>query len=248
MTTVTDNGQDRGLASLLSSTTPVSVVYTDASGDQENPPRFAALRARGIVDRLEDLGAPHDDLAAVESALSETTGAPSPVSRFLVVRGGEVVIDELLSGTQVVPESVGYGPVADITPVLRHRPVDLLFVVAEVQRGGGRVSVRRTAQVTALAESTVEGRDDTLHKISGGGWSHLRYQRHTEEIWRQNEAEVAAAVDELVAAHSPAFVVAVGDPRAVRLLAGELTEPAASLVTVVEANIAPEGSSTVELD
>lgn len=241
--TVTENGRIGALASLLSSTEPTSVVYTDASGDQENPGRFAALRARGIAQRLDDLGAPHVDTRAVEAALSETTGAPSPTSRFLVVRDGEVIVDELLAGPLVVPERVSFGRVVDITPVLRHRPSDLTFIVAEVQRGSAEVSVRRTARIGSLRSERVEGRDDTLHKIPGGGWSHLRYQHHTEEIWRQNEAEVAASIEKLVSEHSPAFVLAAGDERAVHLLAGELAEPAASIVAVVEANVGPEGSS-----
>ncbi|RWZ53073.1 hypothetical protein ELQ90_03880 [Labedella phragmitis] len=243
MTDTTDTVGGSDLAGLLRSTEPVSVVYTDASGDQENPGRFAELRARGIAARLEDHGAPHADIEAVEDLLSRTTGAPSPVSRFLVVRGGEVLVDEVLAGEPVVPERVAYGPVPDITPLVRHRPADIAFVVAEVQRDSATISLRRTARVGAVSEDRLEGREDAVHKFGGGGWSHLRYQRHSEEVWRQNEAEVAEHIEKLVAEHAPAFVIVGGDVRAVQKLEGELTEPSASLTTTVVANIAPEGSS-----
>ncbi|RWZ68287.1 hypothetical protein ELQ92_03450 [Labedella populi] len=236
------------VGALLHSTGPVSVVYADASGDQENPGRFAELRARGLAARLEDRGAPHADLETVERVLSTTTGAPSPVSRFLVVRDGAVLVDEVLSGDPVVPERVSFGPVPDVTPLLRHRPADVLFVVAEVQRDAATVSLRRTARVDALTEQHLEGRDDAVHKVPSGGWAHLRYQRHTEEVWRQNEADVAAQVEKLVAEHSPGFVVVAGDVRAVQKLHGELTEPAASLTSTVVANSAPEGSSNEALE
>jgi hypothetical protein len=248
MTDTTGRTDTTALTALLHSTEPVSVVYTDASGDQENPGRFAELRARGIAARLEDRGAPHADVEAIEEVLSRTTGAPSPVSRFLVVRGGTVLVDELLAGEPVVPERVTFGPVPDVTPLLRHRPADIVFVVAEVQRDAATVTVRRTARVGVLAEELLEGREDAVHKVPSGGWSQQRYQRHTEEVWRQNEAEVAAQIERLVAEHSPAFVVAGGDVRAVQKLQGELTEPAASLTTTVVANIAPEGSSDDALE
>ena len=241
-------GSVEELVALLSTSEPASVVYADVSGDQENPGRFAELRARGIAQRLEDLGAPAADIETIETTLSRTTGAPSPVSRFLVVRGGALIVDELLAGAPVVPERESFGPVPDVTPLLRHRPSDVGYVVVETQRGAAEVSLRRTAHIGTVSDERVEGRDDTLHKIRGGGWSHLRYQRHTEEIWRQNEAEVAAVVERVVAERSPSFVVAAGDPRAVRLLADELTEPASSLLTVVESNVAPEGSSDEALD
>lgn len=248
MTDTTGRSDTTGLADLLHSAEPVSVVYTDASGDQENPGRFAELRARGIAARLEDRGAPHADIETIEEVLSRTTGAPSPVSRFLVVREGRLLVDELLAGEPVVPDRVAFGPVPDVTPLLRHRPADVLFVVAEVQRDAATVSVRRTARVDALAEEHLEGREDAVHKVPSGGWSQQRYQRHTEEVWRQNEADVAAQIASLVAEHSPAFVVVGGDVRAVEKLQGELTEPAASLTTTVVANVAPEGSSDDALE
>ncbi len=236
------------VAALLGSRDPVSVVYCDASGDQENPGRFAELRARGIAAQLEDRGAPRTDVQTVEELLSTTTGAPSPVSRFLVVRAGEVLVDELLAGPQVVSERVGFGPVADVTPLLRHRPADVLFVVAEIRRDVADVSLRRTAGIGAVSEQHLDGREDAIHKVPSGGWAHARYQRHSEEVWRQNEAEVAALVERLVAEHAPAFVVAAGDVRAVQKLEGELREPASSLTTTVVANVSPEGSSTEQLE
>lgn len=104
--------------------------------------------------------------------------------------------------------------------------------------------------VRAVAEALDEGdgRTDSLNKVQAGGWSHRRYQNHSEDIWEHNQAEVAEAVDRLVRERRPRFVVVAGDVRARQLLLERLAPASRGLVLEVDAHTKAEGSDDGALD
>src|SRR5690606_31855566 len=85
-------------------------------------------------------------------------------------------------------------------------------------------------------------------KVQAGGFSHARYQRSAEEVWKHNQSEVAEVVDRLVEQQRPEFIVLAGDVRALQLLREGLGKAASELVTEYEVHTRAEGSEDAGLE
>jgi hypothetical protein len=230
---VTDTEVGDSLAPLLRGDRPTTWAYADVSADREDPRGWADSVATATLDALVQAGAPVDDARVLAEELVAPPGVPAPVSRYVLVQGGEVVLSEVLPGPAKAADALGHGPVPDALPLLAHRPVDLTFLVVEVGRDGGGFRVYRFGHGEVQREQQVQGRTDTLHKIQGGGWAHKRMQSHTEELWRQNVGELGDAIDSAVRRHRAGLVVVAGDIRARQLLELELSEETRGLLSVV---------------
>ncbi|WIE72631.1 hypothetical protein [Curtobacterium sp. MCJR17_020] len=211
-------------------------AYADVSGNVEDPRRQAALKLRGVEEGLRAQGASDEVVDAVAGEFEQEPGVPSPVTRYVLVHDGEVVLSEVLPGPLHGSESVGVGAVPDLVPLVAHRPVDLPFLVVHAGKEGGAFRAYRLghAPVAAdAAEQQVAGRNDTLHYAKAGtGWKQPHWQQHTEEIWKQNSSETAAAVDEAVRTIRPGLVVVAGDVTARELLVKALSSETRALVSV----------------
>lgn len=232
---------------LLRESGPSTWAYLDVSTDVSDPRGYATSLGTSTADALVQAGAPPADIEALTDVLVSPPGAPAPVSRYVLVRDGRIVLDEVLLGSPRAAASLGHGPVPDLLPLFAHRPVDLAYLVVEVGRDGGGFRVYRYGQGDPVSEQQVQGRTDTLHKFQGGGWSHRNMQSHTEEIWRQNVAQLAQAVDETVRRTSAALVVVAGDIRARQLIEPELSEETRSILSVVAVDTRASDASDAAL-
>jgi hypothetical protein len=195
-----------------------------------------------IRAELEAQGAGPEDLDAMEQALRPAEGEPSPVARFVLVRQGSVELDELLPGALVMPQSATAGPIPDLLPLIQHRPEVFPYVVAEVSRDNGEIRLHHAGTTAPATIEEVQGSSEHLHKFSGGGWSQLRFQHHTEEIWRRNADEVAAQIDRVVSSSGAKLVVLSGDIRARGLVQDQLSKAAQELVRVVDSHTHTAGA------
>src|SRR5690606_92723 len=234
------------LKQLLTEPGPWTYAYVD--GTRDVPQVEEEARQRSLHDRLVAEGAPEQDADAIESAVAEKTGLPSPSSRFVLVREGQVHLDESFAGARLGPERLGHGPVPSVLPLPRHPSGGARYLVVETGREGGQVRLEHAGRGTAEKVEDVEGSADSLNKVPGGGWSHARYQRHSEEVWRQNQDEVAETVDRLVREHRPAFVMVAGDVRARQLLLDALGAEARELAVELDAHTRADGADDETLD
>ncbi|MCU1438509.1 MAG: hypothetical protein JWP66_1596 [Naasia sp.] len=223
-------------------------IYTDASMDTEDPRGVDQARRRGVLNQLQQRGVPDDQIVTLSEALAGTEGIPSPASRYLLMCDGAIVHSQVLPGELVGPQVVEAGPVPHLVPLLRHRGDEISYLVVEAGRDGGEVSVYRSTSAAPEDTDAVQGRTDTLKKVRGGGWAHLRWQRHTEAIWKQTESELAAAVEGLAAEHSPRLIVVSGDVRARQYLKEQLSSRSQDLVAELNANTRGDGASEETLD
>ncbi|MFU8947805.1 Vms1/Ankzf1 family peptidyl-tRNA hydrolase [Mycetocola zhadangensis] len=242
------DSQTRKLAELWRREGKFSSVFIDANGLSDGPGQDAESRRRQVRDTLERAGAPEADLATVESILSEPTGVGGTVSRFLLVHNGEAVLDEVLAGPRVWPEITAYLSVPDLLPLVRYRQNDVVYLVVEASRGTADIHAYRASHNAALHSANVEGRTDSLNKVQAGGWAHSRYQHHSEEIWKQNQSQLAAAIDDFVRQLRPRFVLLAGDVRAVQLLTEELAPASREISHPVPAHVLAPGSSRAALE
>ncbi|QBE49266.1 Vms1/Ankzf1 family peptidyl-tRNA hydrolase [Leucobacter triazinivorans] len=237
---------DRGLAELLAQPGPWTVAYVDGTGGE--PQTVEEARQERAVRRLDDAGAPENDRRAVERALRDAAGVPSPSARYLLVRDGTVVIDEWIAAPRRGPEVFAHGSVPVISPLLRHRGRAPRFLVVETTRDGADLRLERAGRADAEQEESIAGSTDALPKVQAGGWSHARWQRHSEEVWKHNQSEIATAVDALVREHRPTFIAMAGDLRARQLLRERLAPESAGLLVEVEANTRADGADGAQLD
>jgi hypothetical protein len=220
-----------------------SQVYLDMSVDTSDPPGVREERRKSVIDALAREGAPEADVDAITDALATGPTAPSPACLFVLVKGGEILIEQILLGTAQEQESVYFGPLPDLTPLLKMQPLEFTYLTVETARDGGEVRLFHAGSASEETVEHVQGRTDTLHKIKGGGWAHDHLQNHAEEIWRQTQSQLATTIDEIVRDRSPRLIVVAGDIRARQLLADELSEASKAILAVEPTNTRAEGST-----
>lgn len=233
------------LVSLLEEPGPWTYAYVDGQGAE--PQVIEEARRESVRRRLDEAGAPEADSAAVIDVLENGAGLPSPSARYVLARHGEVEVDESFPGARLGPEQCGYALIPPILPLLRDRADDIRYLVVEAGRGDAEVRLERAGRAPEQVEE-IEGRTDALPKVQAGGWSHARYQRTSEEIWKHNQSDLAKIVDRLVQQHAPRFVVVSGDVRARQLLRDELGAAAQKLLVLVDAHTHAPGADRSALE
>ena len=222
---------------------PSSVVHVDAAALFDGSGQDAERHRQRIQDSLAAAGSPSQDRTVVDRILAEPTGVGGPCSRFLVVADGEAIVDEILAGPMASAEMVSFSAVPNLLPLLVDRSRNALYLIVEAGREGGEIRAVRARHSTVVHHEDVEGRTDSLNKVQAGGPSHSRYQHHSEEIWKQNQNQLAESVDALGRELRPRFVVLAGDLRAVQLLAEELAPASKEIASTVATHVRAAGSS-----
>jgi hypothetical protein len=246
---MTDTTPDRpSWAELLRRPGPWVQVHLDDSVDTGDPPQVLETRRRSVVDRLARDGASEEDLALVSSALAHEPAPGGPRTRVILVESGELVVDESIPGIPTEPEEAGVVPVPDLVPLLEREPERIVYVVVETSRDGGEVRVLRAGADELIDARAVEGRTDTLHAVTTGGWRQDRLQHHAEEIWRQTQGELAERIDDVVRRHRPRLLVVAGDIRARQLLEGELGAESRAILAVEPTNTRADGADPSALE
>ncbi|WP_347109103.1 Vms1/Ankzf1 family peptidyl-tRNA hydrolase [Paenarthrobacter sp. S56] len=227
---------------------PWCLAYVDASAGTVDGLENADVQPENVRTTLDALGASSEDLDAIQEAIQPAKGEPSPVSRYVLVRNGEVVLNEVLPGALVVPERISKDDIPDLLPLLKHHPDGFAYVVVEASRDEGEIRVYRAGAPDVEASQHIQGDDDSIKKVPVGGWSQGRYQRHTEEVWRRNADQVAEEVDKLVRERQAKLVILSGDIRARQLVADQLSEAAKAVLSTIDSHTLAAGSDREKFD
>jgi Bacterial archaeo-eukaryotic release factor family 2 len=199
------------LAPLFQVEGPFATVHVDVSRDSENGAHEHELRVRAASERLSEQDADPAVVEQVARVLSEVVDRPNPVARLVVANREGIQLDET-AALRLEQTVATWGPLPDLTSWITHRDSAVTFVLAVVDHEGGNVTVHSSEVPDAEQEESVGGEERFVHKVPVGGWSALRYQRTTENVWARN----AAAVVEAVTSHVRSghrLVLLAGDPR-----------------------------------
>lgn len=235
-------GSLKGYAELFRLPGPWCTAYVDAGTGTVDTLEAADARPGNVRTALERLGASEADLDAVEEALQPETGVPAPVSRYVLVHHGRAVLNEVLPGERAVPEQISLDPIPDLLPLVKHRPEELPYVVAEVSREHGEIRLHHAGAGTPASTREVQGTTEHVSKFQGGGWAHLRFQHHTEDVWRRNADQVAEEIDRVVSSNGARLVVLAGDIHARRLVQEQLSKASQTILSVVDAHTHTAGA------
>jgi hypothetical protein len=227
------------LTSLYASAGPFASVTLDVSHDNENGEHEHELRVRAAGEELAAAGAPDDVVKEVSARLGELVNEPAPVSRTVVATTDGVLFDEV-SHSRVDRPAVGWGPLPDVLTWVQHQDSMTHFVLAIVDHEGGDVAVYDSDVPDPQEETTVRGETNHVHKVPVGGWSALRYQHVTENVWARNAEAVA---DEIVshvrAGHR--LVLLAGDPQSKPIVQERLSSTPATVVELETGTRAEDG-------
>jgi hypothetical protein len=221
---------------------PWCTAYVDAGTGTVDTLEAADARPGNVRAALEAQGASAADIEAMEQAVQPEAGVPAPVSRFVLVHQGKVELNEVLPGDRVVPERISVDPVPDLLPLLKHRPEEFPYVVAEVSRDHGEIRLHYAGGGAPATTQEVQGETEHIKKFQGGGWAHLRFQHHTEDVWRRNADQVAEEIDRVVSNSGARLIVLAGDIHARRLVQEQLSKASQSLVSMIDSHTHTAGA------
>ena len=219
---------------------PWCVAYVDASAGGAEGAEAAAVRPGDVRAALAQQGAPAEDLDAMVTAVDPARGLPAPISRFVLVRQGPVELNELLRGPLVAPANVSVGPVPDLLPLLKHRPEEFPYIVAEATREGAEIRLEYVGRPGPAAVEEITGSSEDISKLPGGEGRGQNNQRRTEQTWRRNADEVAGQIDRIADSSGARLIVLAGDVRARGLVLDQLAEAHKPLVSMIDSESRPE--------
>lgn len=171
---------------------PFASVYLDVTRNTEDGERIIEIRARDAVDELRAQGAPDEVLDRVRDALTANTHLPAPVSRMVVATERGVLLNEVTRVSTSRPVTA-WDALPDLSSWLGNADTGE-FILALVDHEGGDVASYSPATMQAERRAEVGGTSPWEHKIKGGAWSQLNFQRSTETVWGRNAEEVVAEI------------------------------------------------------
>jgi len=208
------------LRRLLAHRGPFATVHLDGSHDTENAAREQGLRWRAARAELAEKGADEDTLTALDDAVRNAPPAEGRAGRLLIAAGGEVLLDRALAGPPPAPVTrVGACPY--LLPLVELDTGQVPHVAALVDKIGADVRAV-DADGVVRTEHATEGDDHPVHKVRGGGWSHLRIQHNVEETVHRNVRRVAEELARLVDEVGARLLVVAGESAVVAELTTEL--------------------------
>lgn len=232
-----------GLQDLYQHPGPFATALVDVSRDSENGAHEHELRVRDAVDRLTERGADPAVVEAVRERLAEPLSHPSPVAR-LVVAGAEGVLLDETAGFRADRSTATWAPLPDLTAWVAHRDSTVRFVLAVVDHVGGDVSLMDSDVPDAVESETAGGETQFVHHTPVGGWSALRYQHVTENVWEENARAVAERITHHVRT-GPRLVLLAGDPQSRPRVVEALGDLPVELVELETGTRAADGGDEV---
>lgn len=218
---------------------PFASVAMDVSLDSESGERTLELRAREVGDRLLEQGAPAEVVDRVRGALEQPVREPAPRTRFVVATGEGVLLDEVVAEPTTQAEVV-WAPLPDTARLMALQQEVTSLVLVSVDHTGGSVTTYDSRELEVTDADHVEGDEDYVQKVRGGGMAHRRFQMTSEEVWRENAREVGALALEKVRAGERLVVVA-GSAESRGEVVDALSSSPAEVVTLDRAGLSSDG-------
>jgi len=217
---------------------PFATVFVDVSHD-ETGEHAHDLRVRAACEQLREQGAEESVVKRLADQLAELVRRPSPIARLAIANADGVLHDEVVA-TQVDRTVATWGPLPDLAHWAEHVDSRVDFVLALVDHEGGDVAVMHSDVPEPEDERSITGETEHVHKVPTGGWSALRYQHETENVWAQNAELVAAEISRRVR-EGHRLVLLAGDPQSKSLVRDALGDLPMDLVELDSGTRAEDG-------
>lgn len=150
--------------------------------------------------------------------VQEPVNVAGEVRRTIIASDDEIVFDEVTAGHSRWPEVVTTGELPDMSGWLHQVDGQFPFMLVVADREGADIDFYSSLTTAESVHREINGNTANLHKFHGGGWSHKRFQRRSENQWESNAREVADEIRSAVARRRPRVLLLAGDQRACTLI------------------------------
>ena len=214
------------LAAFEPASFPVLSLYLDLSPNQHGRDQHGPFVRKVIGDRLRGLRPNTPEQASVErdaeriEAYLRDELDPAANGLALFACSGVNFFDAVQLGAPIDRHALFVGPVPHLYPLVRLVDQYPRYAAVMLDTNRARIFVFGLNTVERAAE--VSGQK--TKRVSVGGWSQARYQRHVENFQQQNVKEVVDTLDRLVADEGIGHIVVIGHEVAVPLLRQELPQ------------------------
>lgn len=229
---------------------PWCTAFVDASLGTTAAQEAADALPDAVAQLLKSQQASAADIEAMREAMRPADGRPSPVSRFVAVSQGQVVLDELVQGVKTGTPQVDCSEFPNLVPLARAHGGQFPYLVAEVGRDGGEVRLRHSAVAGVAEEYRIAGDRDEAHHARRvpGRYEESKNQHQTAEVWRRNADEIARLIDEIARDTRARLVVLSGDTKARELVLSQLTEPTRALAVTLDQHTRTGGADVAAVE
>lgn len=223
---------------------PFASVLLDVSRESESGAQEQELRARAAVDELASAGAPDAVLRSVSERLTEQVETAAPAARMVVANVTGLLLDEV-AHQRVDQPVVSWGPLPDLAEWIRLADRNIRFALALVDHEGGDVAVYNSHVPEPESLTSAGGETHHVHKVPVGGWSALRYQHETENIWSRNADAVVTELESVIR-RGVRLILVAGDPRSVGQVTDRLEKSEATVVRLESGGRAEDGGDEAQ--
>ena len=226
------------LARLEPDSLPVISLYLNLQADQHGKDSYAAFVRKQLPLRagtLEAHSAARDsvdrDIQRIEDYLATKLSPSANGVAIFACAGRDGFFEALQLDAAIEQHHLSVSPAPHLYPLERlidqHPPHAVVMADSHVARlyvfGLGRTLEAQTVEGARISHTAV------------GGWSQMRYQRHTEKLRADHVRELVTTLDRIVRDEGIAHVVLVGDEVNIPLIKAELSkELAAKVIDVLK--------------
>ncbi|WP_433158395.1 Vms1/Ankzf1 family peptidyl-tRNA hydrolase [Kribbella sp. CA-247076] len=223
---------------------PFASVLLDVSRDSESGEQEHELRVRAAGEELAQAGAPESVVDLVTERLAERVETPAPVARMVVAHDGGVVFDEV-THQRVDQPVISWTPLPDLATWAGLAERNIRFVLALVDHEGGDLAVYNSDVPEPESEVSAGGETHHVHKVPVGGWSALRYQHETENVWQRNADAVVEKLESLIG-EGMRLVLVAGDPRSTGQVLEGLEKSKATVIQLASGGRSQDGGDEAQ--
>lgn len=229
---------------------PVASVILDTSRDTEGAAAALQVRWKDIDRELDDLGCPQQVRDALAGALEAAVEAALPLGGrhgHALFGGSDGQSRWFLLPKPPATSEARWSAVPHVEPLVAQWADETPYVVVRTDRTGADIGAGGPG--LAEQEHIVEhAHDPHIQKVHVGGWAHLQYQRHSENIWEDTAVDVAEEVARVASSIGARVIVTAGDVHARRLLRDHLPAKQRELVADVDEGGRAAGADSAALE
>lgn len=222
------------IADVLGRDGPFVTVHAEVGRATADAESQIETRMTNVRHELEQAGVAESLVDELCERVGENPHLPGLVRRTLVAESGSIVFDDLQTGHNPWGEFVDTGALPQLSPWLAAADSSRSFLLVNVDRVGADLSVHRTAAGPAEADTSVDGADFHITKVSEGDLAHKEMQQNAENAWVDNARQVADEARSFARDRGVRATLVAGETRARAEVLRALEHDAASLGQVVE--------------
>jgi peptide subunit release factor 1 (eRF1) len=221
------------LSSFEPSGLPVVSLYLDASADQHGRDHFDTFLRKELKGRGQSFAASSPQRASydadVERITAFLTSELQPSTNAVAIfacAGADGFFETVQLDARLDEHRLHVGDRPHLYPLARLSDQHPPYAVLIADTNAARLLV--IGRGTTLRTETVQG--EKTRRSSMGGWSQMRYQRHSENIHLRHAKEVVSALDAVVREDNVTHIVLAGDEVIVPVLREQLPQALADRV------------------